>query len=197
MSILLLYFRLSARSGSVWEDIAGNHWEQTAEGLLEGPRFPSHHSRKAVPSGVTVNVAVKAILAGQFKLPQDAQLVPSIYLVSASKMFLKRVSVHIEHCARITSKEEESNYKMIVGNCSQESLPYTFQIRDGIFSQESQLATISVKQFSFIAAIRWLLGSSKFHYTSHCYLKCHPSRPTSWKLRFMITQKLPSWQRVH
>ena len=155
----------------------------------------------AVPSGVTVSVAVKAILAGQFELPENAQLVSAIYWVSASEMFLKRVSVHIQHCARITSEEEASNYKMIVGKCSQESLPYTFHIRDGIFSPESQLATISVKQFSFFGALnffRRLLGSSsKSQYTSHCYLKCRPYRPTSWKLRFMITQKLPSWQRVH
>ena len=152
----------------------------------------------AVPSGVTVSVAVKAILAGQFELPEDAQLVSAIYWVSASEMFLKKVSVHLQHCARITSEEETSNYKMIVGKCSQESLPYTFQIRDGIFSPESQLATISVKRFSFFAAIRrWLWGSSKSHYMSHCYLRCHPDRPTSWMLRFMITQKLPPWQRVH
>ena len=152
----------------------------------------------AVPSGVTVSVAVKAILAGRFKLPEDVQLVSAIYWVSASEMFLKKVSVHIQHCARITSEEEASNYKMIVGKCSQESLPYTFQIRHGIFSPESQLAAISVKQDSFFAAVkRCLWGSCKSQYMSHCYLSCLPDRPTSWMLRFMITQKLPSWQQVH
>ena len=151
----------------------------------------------AVPSGSTVSVGVKAILAGQFELPEDTQLVSAIYWVSASQLFLKKVSVHIQHCAIITSQEEASNYKMIVGKCSQDSLPYTFQIRDGIFSPESQLATISVKQFSFFAAVyKWLLGSNKCQYISHCYYKLHPDRPTSWMLHFMITQKLPSWQRV-
>ena len=45
-----------------------------------------------------------------------------------SQKFLNKMSVHIQHCARITSKEEASNYKMTVGKCSQKSLPYTFQI---------------------------------------------------------------------
>ena len=99
----------------------------------------------AVPSGVTVNVAVKAILAGRFELPADAQLISPIYWVSSSETFLKKVSVHIQHCDQIVSKEEASNYKMIVGKFSQESLPYKFQIKDGIFSSGSQLATISVK----------------------------------------------------
>ena len=158
----------------------------------------------AVPSGDTVSVAVKAILAGQFELPEDAQLVSAIYLVSASKTFLKEVSVQIQHCARITSEEEASNYKMIVGKSSQERLPYTFQIRDGVFLPGSQLATISAKQFCFIGTIRqWLFGRNntqymgQSQYMSHCYLKCRSDRPTSWKLRFLITQKLPSWQRVH
>ena len=64
------------------------------------------------------DVAVKAILARQFVLLEDAQLVVSaIYWVSASKMFLKKVSVHTEHCARIASEKEASNYEMIIGKC--------------------------------------------------------------------------------
>ena len=180
--------------GQTLLEITGNKQQKVS---WESHGFHLTIPEGAVPNAVTVSVAVKAILAGRFELPEDAQLVSAIYWVSASEMFLKKVSVHIQHCARITSEEEASNYKMIVGKCSQESLPYTFQIRDGIFSPESQLATISVKQFSFFAAVRWLLWGSKSQYMSHCYLKCHPNRPTSWKLRFMITQNLPSWQEVH
>ena len=150
----------------------------------------------AVPSGVTVSVAVKAILAGQFRLPENAQLVSAIYWVFASEIFLEKVSVHIEHCAKISSEEEASNYKMIVGKCSQESLPYTFQIKDGVFSPKSQLATISVRQFSYFAAVREWWCQSSCTYISHCYVKRDPDRSTSWTMRFMITNSLSSWIEV-
>ena len=153
----------------------------------------------AVPSGVTVRVAMKAILEGQFELPEDAQLVSAVYWVSASETFLKKVSVHIQHCARITSEEDAFDYKIIVGKSSQKSLPYTFQIRNGIFSPKSQLATISVKQFCFMGAIRrwWNNTKPPQLYARHCYLKCKPNRPTSWTQLFMITQELDTWQQVN
>ena len=107
----------------------------------------------AVFKDATVHLAVKSILSGQFKLPDDACLVSDIYWVSASEKFLKAVSVHIQHCAMICSKEEASNYKFILGRCTQESRPYTFTEKDGIFTPNSQVATISVKQFSIFAVI--------------------------------------------
>ena len=159
----------------------------------------------AVPTGVTVSVAVKAIVAGHFKLPENAQLVSAIYWVSASEMFLKEVSVHMEHCAKITSEDEASSYKIIVGKCSQESLPYTFQIRDGVFPPKSQLATVFVRQFSFFAAVwercrewyrKWWCPSS-LRYISYCYVKRDPNRSSSWTMRFMITKYLSVWTKVN
>ena len=107
----------------------------------------------AVSSDVTVSLAVKAIMSGQFQLPDDTHLVSSIYWVSASQLFEKEVSVHLEHCAIINSEEETSNYKFIIGRCSQKNLPYKFKIRDAVFSLQSHLGTITVRQFSFFAAI--------------------------------------------
>ena len=151
----------------------------------------------AVSSDVTISLAVKCILSGQFELPDDAHLVSAIYWVSASEKFLKEVSVHVQHCAIINSEEEVSHYKFIVGKCSQQTLPYSFKILNGVFSPKSRLATISVKQFSFFAAIFWgWFGNSKCCYTSHYYLRHHPDRPTSWQFLFMLTPSLPSWLQV-
>ena len=85
---------------------------------------------------------------------------------------------------------------MIVGKCSQESLPYTFQIKDGAFSSKSQLATISVKQFSFFGAIRKRRGHSSCKYVSYCYVKRDLNRSTSWTMRFMITKQVKPWTKV-
>ena len=151
----------------------------------------------AVPSDVTISVAVKAIMSGQFELPQDTHLVSAIYWVSASEKFHKKVSVHIQHCAIIGSKEEASNYKFIVGKCSQESLPYTFKILDGVFSPHSHLATITVKQFSFFAAIfQGWWGNSNCRYTSHCYFKRDPGTPSCCEVEFVVTQNLPHCLQV-
>ena len=151
----------------------------------------------AVPSDVTVSLAVKAIMSGQFQLPDDTHLVSSIYWVSGSRVFDKEVSVHIEHCAVISSEEEASNYKFIVGKCSQKNLPYTFKIRDAVFSPQSRLGTINVRQFSFFAAIfRGLWGSSKCQYMSYCFIKRSAKTLSCWKCEFIMTQSLATCRQV-
>ena len=145
----------------------------------------------AVSSDVTVSLAVKAIMSGQFQLPDDTHLVSSIYWVSASQVFDKEVSVHFEHCGIINSEEEAFNYKFIVGRCSQKNLPYKFKIRDAVFSPQSHLGTINVRQFSFFAAIyRGLWSTSKCQYMSHCFIKNDANRPSCWECVFLVTQNL-------
>ena len=94
----------------------------------------------AVSNDVTVSLPVKAILSGQFQLPEDTHLVSTIYWVSASQAFDKEVSVHLAHCGIISSEVEASNYKFIVGRCSQKDLPYKFKIRDAVFHRGLTLA---------------------------------------------------------
>ena len=80
----------------------------------------------ALPPGVTASVAVKVISAGQFKLPENSELVSAIYWISCSEELLKPVSVNIQHCAIITNEEEFTKFKFIIAKCSQECLPYKF-----------------------------------------------------------------------
>ena len=49
----------------------------------------------ALSPGVTASVAVEVILAGQFKLTKDSQLISAIYWIS---VFLKEIGVNIQHC---------------------------------------------------------------------------------------------------
>ena len=152
----------------------------------EGYGFHIAVPDRAVSSDVTISLAVKCILSGQFELPEDAHLVSAIYWVSASEMLQKEVSVHIQHAAIISSEEEASNFKFIVGKCSQKNLPYTFKIISGGFSPQSQLATISVKQFSFFAAIfRGKKKDLKLQYLACTFLK--QVYPTNWEFSFLVT----------
>ena len=104
----------------------------------------------AVSPGVTVSVGVKVILAGQFKLPESRQLISALYWVSSSKVFLKEVSVNIQHCAYIQSEEQCSNCNFIIAKCSQKELPYTFREREGLFNSHTQYGAIKLKTFSII-----------------------------------------------
>ena len=107
----------------------------------------------ALPPEVTASVAVKVILAGQFQLPEDSQLISAIYWISASEEFLKEVAVNIQHCAIIRSQEETSKFRFIIAKCSQKELPYRFKKREGVFNPHTQYATIKLKQFSLIAPV--------------------------------------------
>ena len=148
----------------------------------------------AVPKDVTIHLAVKAILSGQFLLPNNTQLVSAIYWISASQKFQKKVSIHLNHCAIIASADEASKYKFILGKCSQKVLPYTFKIKNGIFLPQSQLATISLEQFSFVAAIHEGPEKPPLKYISHYYLK--KDNPTELEAMLLVTVDLPAQVEV-
>ena len=105
----------------------------------------------AVPPGVTVSVGVKVIMAGQFKIPENSQLISAIYWVSSSVVFLKEVAVNIQHCAIIHNEDQCSKFKFIIAKCSQKELPYAFREREGLFNSHTQYGTIKLKQFSIVA----------------------------------------------
>ena len=100
---------------------------------------------------MTASVAVKVILGGQFKLPENSQLISAIYWITSSEVFLKEVTVNIQHYAVITSEEQCSKFRFIVAKCSQEVLPYTFREKESLFNAHTRYGAIKVKQFSIFA----------------------------------------------
>ena len=102
----------------------------------------------ALAPGVIASVGVKVILAGQFKLPENSQLISAIYWIYTSEMFLKEVAVNIQHYADLKSEEQCSKCKFIIAKCSQKELPYTFKEKEGVFNSYTPYGTIKVKQFS-------------------------------------------------
>ena len=102
----------------------------------------------ALAPGVTASVGVKVILAGQFKLPENSQLISAIYWIYTSEVFLEEVAVNIQHCADLKNEEQCSKCKFIIAKCSQKELPYTFKEKEGLFNPKTQYGTIKVKRFS-------------------------------------------------
>ena len=141
---------------------------------------------EAVPNDGTISLAVKAVLSGHFELPEDVHQVSTFYWVSASGEFHKEVSMHIQHCAIISSEKEASNYNFISSKCFQKDLPYTFEIVEGAFPSHSQVATTSFEQFSIFAAI--FHGKRKdlrVQYFACCFVKQVSS--SSWESSFVVT----------
>ena len=130
----------------------------------------------AVPPGVTASVGVKVILAGQFKFPENSQLISAIYWVSSSVEFVKEVAVNIQHCAVIRSEDQCSQFKFIIAKCSQKELPYKFREREGLFSSHTQYGAIKLKQFSLLGET----APGNLHQHSHKLMRHYASAWLTW-----------------
>ena len=121
--------------------------------LLEwsGYGFYIEVPKGALPPGVTASVHVRAILGGQFKFPENSQLISALYWVSCSEEFFKEVAVNIEHCAIIKTKEQCSSFKFIIAETSSQKPPYTFIEREGEFNLDTQYGTVKLKEFCAVA----------------------------------------------
>jgi len=111
-----------------------------------------HIPEGAVPAELTeCKVDIKVGFAGQFKVPNDLQLVSCIYWLSGPTMpFKKPVTLEVEHCASLQDSSECESLHFVVTKCSQAELPYEFrELKKGTFMPQSSYGSIQVSQFSF------------------------------------------------
>ena len=113
--------------------------------------FKMHFPDYALPHGVNeCRLHIKASLSGQFQFPEDTECVSGIYWIASPYTFEKPVTVEIQHCViKPEHLQHPSSLTFIVAKCTQEDLPYRFQILDGgVFSPNSRYGTIKLTQFS-------------------------------------------------
>ena len=148
----------------------------------------------ALPPGVTASVRVRAILGGQFKFPENSQLISALYWVSCSEEFRKEVAVNIEHCAIIKTKEQCSSFRFIIAKTSSQKPPYTFIEREGEFNPKTQYGTVRLKQFSVIA----MEGPSntETRCTAHMFYKKQTTCPFVADFHFVVIRDLESYLQV-
>ena len=151
----------------------------------------------ALSPGVTARVAVKVILQGdQFKLPDNSQLISPIYWIVSSEVFLKEVTVNIQHYADIRSEEQCSKLRFIVARCSQEVLPYTFREKEGLFNAHTQYGAIKVKRFSIFSQV--CLEGTDLRITSLKFYKPKPNtRPLLVDYDFVVLYHHELFLMVH
>ena len=142
----------------------------------------------ALPPGVTASVGLKVILTGQFKLPENRQLISAFYWVSSSEVFLKKVAVNIQHCAVIENEEQCLDFRFIIAKCSQKELPYTFNEFEGLFNPCTQYATIKLKQFSILSILA--PRHTKVHCAALMYYKQQTDTPENADFHFVLVKNL-------
>ena len=147
-----------------------------------------------LPPGVTASVGIKIISNGKFKLPENSQLISAVYWIFSSVVFLKEVSVNIQHCAVIRSLEQCSKCKFIIAKCSQEVLPNRFKEKDGLFNVYTQYATIKLKQ-------SLLVGATGPEDTELCYMGLKFYKPIPHTVRvefiFVVIRSLEAGLKVY
>ena len=122
--------------------------------------------RIAIPQGAvqqsdTVEVAITALVGGEFILPEDTELVSAVYAIFVSKPLLKPVQLEIQHCASI-EKPAHSNY-LSFATAPSDRPPYHFQpVKGGIFSIGNQYGSIYLSGFSL-----WSVIKKKFRRRGH------------------------------
>ena len=101
------------------------------------------------------DIAIKAIVAGQFEFPEGTDLVSAVYAISVSKKLTQPVILEMQHCVAISSEKQGRFLSFVRAKCNQPNLPYQFELLDGgIFSPRSDYGKISCSHFSLIATVR-------------------------------------------
>ena len=101
-----------------------------------------------------VEIAVTALIGGQFQFPEDTELISAVYAVSVSKPLLKEVKLEIQHCADLVTQDHTSYLSFATASVNS-GLPYKFQLKEGgQFCPGDQYGSICLSQFSLWSTIK-------------------------------------------
>ena len=117
--------------------------------------------RITVPEGTlsptdTSEVVVRALVGGQFQLPENTELISAVYAISLSKPLLKPVKLEIQHCADLVTQDHTSYLSFATASVNTR-LPYQFQFEEGgQFHPGDHYGSICLSHFSFKAIIKFI-----------------------------------------
>ena len=101
------------------------------------------------------DIAVKAIVAGQFEFPDGTELVSAVYAISASRRLHKPVTLEIQHCVAIANEQQGQLLSFVRAQCNQLNLPYLFKLlKEGVFLPGNEYGKISCSGFSLTGIVK-------------------------------------------
>lgn len=172
----------------------------------DGYGFKMEIPSDALPMGKTCQIIVKAITTGQFNFPKNSELVSSVYWIYSSCTFLKPVDVCIDHCAILQSLDDCNQMKFVLARCNQDLLPYNFSVKHGTFSPYNRQGIISLKSFSFVAAIRdyffpnpasgSIIESNRSFYILKVFGRSAVSQRKTWQFDFVFMKDVGPYKKV-
>ena len=108
----------------------------------------------SLPSTETAEVAVVALVGGQFVFPKNTVLVSAVYAVSVSRPLLKALRLEMQHCVDLSREVKTKYLKFAIAPMSTPSLPYQFSIVDGgEFSEGKWYGSINREKFCLVSII--------------------------------------------
>ena len=114
--------------------------------ILEGTLSPTD----------TSEVAISALIGGEFQFPEGTELISAVYCISVSKPLFRPVKIEIQHCADLVTQDHTSYLSFVTASLSE--LPYQFQLEEGgqfyRSGQYGSICLIYLSQFSLKAIVK-------------------------------------------
>ena len=96
-------------------------------------------------------VAVTALVSGNFKVPKGTVLVSAVYAISVSKPLLKSLTIELQHCVDLRNTGQTGCLKFVRGPLKS---PYKLSpVEGGSFSIGKRYGSIKRDQFSVIGIV--------------------------------------------
>ena len=102
-----------------------------------------------------VEVAVMALVGGEFKFPENTVLVSAVYAVLISKPLLKPLRLEMEHCVDLTHRSNLAKHlKFAIAPTNAPHLPYQFSLlEEGEFDSGSCYGSIYRYKFCLVCIV--------------------------------------------
>ena len=96
-------------------------------------------------------VAVTALVSGNFKVPKGTVLVSAVYAISVSKPLLKSLTIELQHCVDLRNTGQTGRLKFVRGPLKS---PYQLSpVEGGVFSVGKRYGSIERDDFCAIGII--------------------------------------------
>ena len=152
---------------------------------------------EAVPLYDTVEVAITALVGGEFILPEDTELVSAVYAISVSKPLLKPVQLEIQHCVSIKEPADSNYLSFATAHSDKASCEFQPVTEGGEFSIGSRYGSIYITEFSLwsiIKRFRRRPSPTNRYFGQVMYENIRPGR--EWLMKFLLCKDLNALSQV-
>ena len=120
------------------------HWEEC------GLRI--HVEQGTIPYSSTCQVAIKALVGGEFLFPSNTELVSAVYAISVSETLLKPIKLSVQHCVVLKHKQQAEYLSFAKSPLTP---PHKFEtIEGGQFLTDDRYGFIMCDSFSLLATLK-------------------------------------------